>query len=147
MESEIPTSDVLTREQMTAQLRRDVSAATQAAEKYAAEEAAFEYKTRRMHYISDEMHEASFQEYAGPVDEAEAAALRVAGAVTRNARAVRAQLAETIAVSDQEMAAAAQRQTMIAGEVERLPLPRLAEDVRVAIMRDDRPAMYLEPVS
>jgi hypothetical protein len=128
---------------MTAQLRRDASAATQAAEKYAAAATTYEYKARRMHYITDEAHEASFQEYAGPLDEAEAAALRVACAVTRIAFAVRAQLAETIAVSDQEMAVAAQRQTMIAGDVERLPLPRLAEDVRVAIMRNDRPAMYL----
>jgi hypothetical protein len=48
-----------------------------------------------------------------------------------------------MALSDAERATAAQLQGMIAGDIERSPLPHLAEDVRLAIMRSDKPAMFL----
>lgn len=138
-----PATDVLTKQQMTSLLRTDATQVDQVAQKYDAAAQTYTYKTGRQHFLTDEAHQASFREYVGPLEEAEAVAIRVAGAASRNALAVKSHLVETITVSDADMVAVAQRQPMIRQDIAELPLPRLAEDVRLAIARDDKPAMYL----
>src|SRR3954471_10994046 len=63
----------------------------------------YEYKTRKQHYLTDEAHAASFEEYLPPVRDAEDLVLREAGAAQRNARAVLGQLVEAMAVTPEEM--------------------------------------------
>lgn len=138
-----PATDVLTRDQMVSMLRTEANQVEQVAGKYDVAARDYEYKTRKQHYLTDEAHQAAFKEYVGPLEEAESAAIRIAGAASRNALAIRAQLVETIAVSDADMAVVAQRQPMIVRDIAELPLSQLAEDVRIAIARDDRPAMYV----
>jgi hypothetical protein len=78
-ENESVSTDVLTREQMTSLLRDDASRVLAANEQHDAVLKTFEYKTRRQHYESDVMHQAAFEEYRAPLDEAENAALRITG--------------------------------------------------------------------
>lgn len=140
-----PTNpDVMTVTQMTSMLRDDGTRVRGAQRALEAAEGLYARATDRFYYSTDEAHQASFKEHAGPLAKAEDSATGVASAAEANARAVLAQIpGDTITLDAAGMAEAATRQALLAHDAANLPLDRLMTDVRAAIAHDDKPAMFL----
>src|SRR3954468_13770724 len=81
-------NDAMTRSQMTDLLRTGSTQVDRVGTAYDSAASTYEYTTRKHHYLADEPHAASFEEYLPPVRDAEDLVLREAGAAQRHARPV-----------------------------------------------------------
>jgi len=136
--------DALSRDQMERLLRDDAVRVERASTALTHAQTTYHRATQRGLYLTEAAHTASFKEHLAPLEDAERAAADAAGVAERNAFTVRRQIGDDRTTLDPAgLAAAAQRLPLVEHDVTRLPLPRLATEVRAAIAGGDRVAMYL----
>jgi len=100
--------------------------------------------THRAYATSDAAHEVALVDHLPPLREAEEHAAQVAAAAERNARDIlRAIGHDRIWIDPNESAVAAQREPLIRQLVETSPLPALRDELRAAIIGEDRPTLYV----
>jgi hypothetical protein len=135
---------IMTREQMAGILNADRERVTTARRALETAQEQYALQTRRVNFISDEMHALALTEYLPDLREAETTARRVAEAAERNAREIRRQASLTVLARDaDETARAATLLPLVQHETANVALPELVDRVRAAIAREDRPAQYL----
>jgi len=117
---------------------RDAQDALEAAQQH------YTNQTRRAYATSDEAHEVARRDNLPPLEAAEAHATQVVTAAERNARDIlRAIGHDRIWVDPNESAVAAQREPLIRQIVETSPLPALRDELRAAIIGEDRATLYV----
>ncbi len=113
---------------------------------FTAAEGSFARMTGPARFVTNEAHQASFQEHAGILDAPEAQALWVAGLVHARARRLAARTQEERAqpkLTDAALASAAARREFVKEDCESLPLGEVRDAVRLAVAEGDRAALWL----
>ena len=134
----------MTLTEMTSAMRRDLSTIETAQTAEKAAEATYRYNTHRAHFLSDEAYEAGLRDYLLPVTEAREASQRAAEAARRNARVVLHQTESArLVVTPDEQESAARQEPVIRRVVDGGNLPAIRDELRAAIIAEDRAAMLL----
>ena len=130
-------SEIMNQDAMARLMADDASRCTRAEAALHEAQRTYRDHTHRSRHASDEAHEVALKDFLPELEAAERQAEAVARSAEKNTRRVRAQTEHA------GIAAAAARHAMIAADVARMPLDRVAADLRAAIARDDRPTMFL----
>jgi len=136
--------DVMTLPEMAATARRDLSAIEEAQAAQTTAEVTYEQATQRALFLSDEAHQAARRDLFPPVAAARQQTLRVAEAGRRNALVTLHQTATArLVVTPDEQAAAARQEPVVRRVVDTQALTAVRDEMRGAIIAQDRAAMLL----
>jgi hypothetical protein len=136
--------EIQTLTEMETSMRRDRSAIEDAQATQKQVEERYALDTHRSRFLSDEAHQVALRDYLPPVNEAREASRRVAETGMRNAQRIRRQTENArLVVTPDEQAAAARQEPMVRRVVDTGSLDTIRDELRAAIIADDRAAMYL----
>lgn len=130
--------------QISETMRTDLDGVRDAQDALEAAQRTYATLTDRTRHSSDEAHEVALRDYLPPLREAEEHAARVAAAAERNARGILKAIGhDRIWIDPNESTVAAQREPLIRQIVETSALPALADELRAAVIGEDRPTLYV----
>jgi len=125
-------------------MRTDLGAVRDAQDTLETAQRTYATLTDRTRHSSDEAHEVALRDYLPPLRDAEEHAVRVTAAAVRNTRGILKAIGhDRIWIDPNESTVAAQREPLIRQIVERNDLPSLRDELRAAIIGEDRPSLYV----
>lgn len=130
--------------EITATMNADLTSVRDAQDALEAAQRHYAQQTHRAYVTSDEAHEIAKRDCLPPLREAEEHAARVAAAAERNARGILKAIGhDRIWIDPNESTVAAQRLPIFQQIVETSALPALRDELRAAIIAEDRPTLYV----
>lgn len=129
--------------EMTRQMDADLTAIGNAQHALEAAQRTYAQQTHRAYVTSDEAHEIALRDHLPPLREAEQTLVQVSEQGARNARqVVKTAATARLRLAPGDEAVAAQRLPLFQQLAATAPLPQLADELRAAVIAEDRPAMF-----